>query len=81
MHNIKKQNNNLSVCCVLQLALLSHNCVPNTSHSVGSDYKCRVRTTVAVKKGDELFSTYTHTLLPTYARREHLKLSKYFDCQ
>ncbi|XP_059471579.1 SET domain-containing protein SmydA-8 isoform X1 [Neocloeon triangulifer] len=64
-----------------QFALLSHNCVPNTAHSIGADYKVRVRTTVPVKKGDELFITYTHTLQPTYARRQHLKLSKYFDCE
>ncbi|XP_059471580.1 uncharacterized protein LOC132194369 isoform X2 [Neocloeon triangulifer] len=64
-----------------KFALLSHNCVPNTAHSIGADYKVRVRTTVPVKKGDELFITYTHTLQPTYARRQHLKLSKYFDCE
>ncbi|PSN52135.1 hypothetical protein C0J52_04306 [Blattella germanica] len=74
-----------------QTAIMSHNCVPNTSHCiVGSEdnrqvimhFLCRLilRTTVKIEKGAEIFTTYTHTLNPTLLRREHLKQSKFFDC-
>lgn len=43
---------------------------------------CRVevRTAVAVTKGATLFTSYAHTLDPTLLRREHLHLSKFFEC-
>jgi hypothetical protein len=64
-----------------QLALLAHSCVPNTTHSIDKDFRVRVRTTIRVAKGQPLYTTYTHTLHPTYTRREHLRLSKYFECK
>lgn len=65
-----------------QTAIMSHNCVPNTSHCIITSENNRLvlRTTVKVEKGSELFTTYTHTLNPTLLRREHLKQSKFFDC-
>lgn len=39
-----------------------------------------VRAAVDVKKGEELYSSYTYSLWPTLVRREFLRESKYFDC-
>ncbi|XP_011506599.1 PREDICTED: uncharacterized protein LOC105369055 [Ceratosolen solmsi marchali] len=39
-----------------------------------------LRTAVKVSAGQELFSSYTHALLPTMLRREYLLESKYFVC-
>ncbi|XP_069699600.1 SET domain-containing protein SmydA-8 [Periplaneta americana] len=65
-----------------QTAILSHSCVPNTSHCIINveDNRLILRTTVKVERGTELHTTYTHTLNPTLLRREHLKQCKYFDC-
>ncbi|CAH0392289.1 unnamed protein product [Bemisia tabaci] len=63
-------------------ALMSHNCVSNTCHSIvpSKNYKLILRATVDVKKGEELFTSYTQSLLPTMVRRENLLDSKYFHC-
>lgn len=45
-----------------------------------SDFRAFVRATVKVQSGQELFSSYTHSLAPTLSRREILKAAKYFDC-
>lgn len=63
-------------------AIMSHNCVANTTHSVlpTDNYRITVRTTTPVKKGQDLFSSYTFSLHPTLVRRANLAYSKYFDC-
>lgn len=43
-------------------------------------FSVTVRAAVDVKKGDELYSSYTYSLWPTLVRREYLKESKHFDC-
>ncbi|KAF2901270.1 hypothetical protein ILUMI_04907 [Ignelater luminosus] len=74
-------------CLFPKLAILSHNCVSNISHSIvctGSgddqDFSVTVRAATKVCEGDELFSSYTYSFWPTLTRREFLKESKYFDC-
>ncbi|KAF5304563.1 hypothetical protein FQA39_LY09614 [Lamprigera yunnana] len=71
-------------CLFPQLAILSHNCVPNIVHTITEvDTDCFgvvVRAAVDVKKGDELFSSYTYVLWPSIIRRQYLKDSKYFNC-
>ena len=63
------------------VALMNHSCVSNTCHSISpSDYRIRLRTTVQVPPGGELYGSYTHSLLPTMLRREHLLEGKYFAC-
>lgn len=42
--------------------------------------RIRLRTTVKVPAGGELHACYTHSLLPTILRREHLLEGKYFAC-
>ncbi|KAK9505377.1 hypothetical protein O3M35_009451 [Rhynocoris fuscipes] len=64
------------------LAILSHNCVANTTHSKipGTNFKMVVRTTTEVKQGEELFSSYTKSTDPTLVRRMKLSATKYFNC-
>ncbi|CAD6216292.1 GSCOCG00004443001-RA-CDS [Cotesia congregata] len=63
------------------VAIMSHSCISNTSHSVCSnDFKVILRTTVKVPKGKELYGSYTHSLLPTLMRRENLLEGKHFSC-
>lgn len=75
-------------CLYPKLAILSHNCVSNITHSIDytktgneDDYKVTVRAAVKLKEGDELYSSYTYSLWPTIVRRAYLKESKFFDCQ
>ncbi|CAH1406319.1 unnamed protein product [Nezara viridula] len=65
-----------------RMALLNHNCIANTTHSVFLDknYRLQLRTTVDTKSGCELFSSYTSSLQPTIVRRARLRECKYFDC-
>ncbi|XP_015126926.1 SET domain-containing protein SmydA-8 [Diachasma alloeum] len=63
------------------VALMNHSCVSNTSHCVQTDdYGVRLRTTVRVPKNGELLGSYTHSLLPTMLRQEHLLVGKHFQC-
>ncbi|EZA57735.1 SET domain-containing protein SmydA-8 isoform X1 [Ooceraea biroi] len=63
------------------VAMMNHSCVSNTSHSISPiDYKMRLRTTLKIPAGGELHASYTHSLLPTMLRREHLLEGKHFAC-
>lgn len=63
------------------VAMMNHSCVSNTCHSISSlDFRVRLRTTVKVPPGGELYGSYTHSLLPTMLRREQLLGGKYFAC-
>lgn len=43
-------------------------------------YRIRLRTTLKIPAGGELYASYTHSLLPTILRREHLLEGKHFAC-
>lgn len=43
-------------------------------------YRIRLRTTLKIPTGGELYASYTHSLLPTMLRREHLLEGKNFAC-
>lgn len=63
------------------VAMMNHSCVSNTSHSISpNDYRIRLRTTLKIPAGGELYASYTHSLLPTMLRREHLLEGKHFAC-
>ncbi|XP_048266727.1 SET domain-containing protein SmydA-8 [Bombus terrestris] len=63
------------------VALMNHSCISNTCHSISpTDYRVRLRTTLKIPAGGELYGSYTHSLLPTLLRREHLLEGKYFAC-
>ncbi|XP_065173642.1 SET domain-containing protein SmydA-8-like [Atheta coriaria] len=67
-------------CLYPNLAILSHNCVANTTHTIFQDLKVQCRTSVPLKKDQELYSSYAYTILPTLVRRAYLEESKYFLC-
>ncbi|XP_031629663.1 SET domain-containing protein SmydA-8-like isoform X2 [Contarinia nasturtii] len=64
-------------------AVLAHSCVPNTTHSIlpSKDYKLVMRTSINVKEGEELLTTYTHILSGTRERQNNLKKGKFFICK
>ncbi|VVC87245.1 unnamed protein product [Leptidea sinapis] len=65
-----------------QLAVAAHSCVPNIAHTIlYNNYEVQVRAAIPIKAGDILYISYTHALSPTIVRREHLRESKYFDCE
>lgn len=40
-----------------------------------------VRASTKINERQELFATYTHSLLPTMLRRDNLREGKFFDCE
>lgn len=66
-----------------KLAILAHNCVPNTMHTIYTteDYKMVARTTVDVEEGQDLYSTYTYVAYGTVQRQFYLREGKYFTCR
>ncbi|KAJ1521110.1 hypothetical protein ONE63_002812 [Megalurothrips usitatus] len=76
----------MALCLYPATSVLAHNCVANTVHSItptnekGERYRLVVRTGVAVAAGGMLCTSYAHSLDPTMLRREHLGLSKFFEC-
>ncbi|KAG5674227.1 hypothetical protein PVAND_004207 [Polypedilum vanderplanki] len=69
-------------CLYPRLAILSHSCTPNTTHAIhpSDNYSLKVRATVAIEKGSQLFSCYTYTQKGTLDRQQHLMEGKYFQC-
>ncbi|XP_041981849.1 SET domain-containing protein SmydA-8 isoform X2 [Aricia agestis] len=63
--------------------LLAHACAPTTTHTDAERARGRpltVRAAVAHKPGDLITLCYAYTLQGTLKRREHLRLSKFFEC-
>lgn len=62
------------------VALMAHECISNTHHSITDDNRMIVRNVIPLKKGDMITTTYTHTLEGTLDRRRHVRQSKLFEC-
>ncbi|CAH0564025.1 unnamed protein product [Brassicogethes aeneus] len=64
-------------------SLVEHNCVPNTSQCIDekNNFLVTFRAALPIEKDAHITSIYTHILWGTYARRQHLKKTKYFDCR
>lgn len=61
--------------------LMSHDCVPNTSHSdEEKDYKLTVRASSCIAENHPITLSYAYTLQSTLKRREHLLENKFFEC-
>ncbi|CAH2044304.1 unnamed protein product, partial [Iphiclides podalirius] len=63
--------------------LLAHDCTPTTTHTDSERRAGRpitVRASVPHKAGELITLCYAYTLQGTLKRREHIKLSKFFDC-
>lgn len=62
--------------------LLSHDCVPNTTHTDHPQtYQMTIRTARTVAKGKPITLSYAYTLQGTLKRRQHLQEGKFFWCQ
>lgn len=70
-------------CLYPKLAIFSHSCIPNLTHSITVDgtYHMTCRAAVDVPEGGTLNTTYSYTLWGTAKRQEHLKKGKYFVCK
>ncbi|XP_050347758.1 uncharacterized protein LOC126771738 isoform X2 [Nymphalis io] len=63
--------------------LLAHDCTPSTTHTDAEGRSTRpltVRASIPHKAGDIISLCYAYTLQGTLKRREHLRLSKFFEC-
>ncbi|CAF4877795.1 unnamed protein product [Pieris macdunnoughi] len=63
--------------------LLAHDCTPSTTHTDAERAPGRpltVRASVAHRAGDLVSLCYAYTLQGTLKRREHIRLSKFFEC-
>ncbi|KAL7038669.1 hypothetical protein ACKWTF_009650 [Chironomus riparius] len=61
-------------------AVMNHNCIPNTYY-VYNDHKIMiVKSSKLIKKGEQIFNSYTKLLWGTLQRRVHLGYSKNFLC-
>ncbi|XP_050677124.1 SET domain-containing protein SmydA-8-like isoform X2 [Leptidea sinapis] len=63
--------------------LLAHDCTPSTTHTDAERSAGRpltVRAAVPHRAGDVISLCYAYTLQGTLKRREHIRLSKFFEC-
>ncbi|CAK1555495.1 unnamed protein product [Leptosia nina] len=63
--------------------LLAHDCTPTTTHTDSEKAPGRpltVRASISHKAGDVISLCYAYTLQGTLKRREHILLSKFFEC-
>uniref|UniRef100_A0ABD2W0K5 SET domain-containing protein n=1 Tax=Trichogramma kaykai TaxID=54128 RepID=A0ABD2W0K5_9HYME len=83
-HEIRTSRGFLARGLYPRVSIMNHSCVSNTAHSCdpapGADFRVQLRAAVRVAAGTELTGSYTHALLPTMLRRQHLAEGKYFDC-
>lgn len=71
------------ICGVYRDAgLMCHDCVPNTHHAISmmDDHKMIVRSSIPIRKGEMITTSYADQLYGTRERRGFLKETKYFDC-
>ncbi|XP_072944592.1 SET domain-containing protein SmydA-8-like [Epargyreus clarus] len=61
--------------------LLAHDCTPSTAHTDSDSGRAlAVRAALPHRRGDLVSLCYAYTLQGTLKRREHIKVSKFFDC-
>eukprot|EP00092_Neocalanus_flemingeri_P007671 GFUD01008283.1.p1 GENE.GFUD01008283.1~~GFUD01008283.1.p1 ORF type:complete len:508 (+),score=99.99 GFUD01008283.1:66-1589(+) len=63
-----------------RVALLNHNCVPNSRLIFRADYSLQVRASVDIKKGSSVFISYTPPFFSLLARMNILQRGKQFLC-
>ncbi|XP_055914097.1 SET domain-containing protein SmydA-8 isoform X2 [Eupeodes corollae] len=62
--------------------LLSHDCVPNTSHTDHPEtFSIMLRTSKRIKKNEPITLSYAYTLQGTFKRRDFMHAGKLFWCQ
>ena len=60
--------------------LVEHNCIPTAHRVFGEDLSMTLRAAVPIPKDEHISITYTDSLWPTTERRNHLMMTKYFEC-
>ena len=60
--------------------LVEHDCVPTSHKSFGEDLDLNLRAAIDIKKDQHISISYTDSLWPTVERRNHLMITKYFEC-
>lgn len=60
---------------------MNHNCVPNMRYTYDKDSVMAVRAASLIRKGEQIFNSYTKFLWGTQQRRVHLAYSKNFLCK
>ncbi|XP_068215548.1 SET domain-containing protein SmydA-8-like [Palaemon carinicauda] len=63
-----------------KLAMMAHDCSPNTETVYDRTMKGTVRSTVFIPKGASITTTYANLILNTMPRRWNLLRAKYFEC-
>ncbi|XP_068215601.1 SET domain-containing protein SmydA-8-like [Palaemon carinicauda] len=63
-----------------RMAMLAHDCCPNTQCIFDSDMRAIVRSTVPIPKGAPITMCYTNIICNTIGRRQDLLISKFFEC-
>ncbi|XP_065220314.1 SET domain-containing protein SmydA-8-like isoform X2 [Planococcus citri] len=62
-------------------SMLEHSCVPNCSKTFLNDGSLLIRATRPIKRGEHISICYTDPLWSTINRKEHLMLTKFFNCE
>lgn len=62
-------------------AVMNHNCVPNIRYAYEGNSIMAVRASKLIRKGEQIFNSYTKFLWATLQRRVHLAYSKSFLCK
>lgn len=60
---------------------MAHSCLANTKHVFEDDLTVVFIATVKIPKGTSITTNYTQVLWNTMARRQHLKMLKFFLCE
>lgn len=59
---------------------MNHNCIPNTFYVYDDNKVMNVKASKLIRKGEQIFNSYTKLLWGTQQRRVHLAYSKNFLC-
>lgn len=62
-------------------SLANHSCLPNSMHLYDENQTMIFKAAVEIKKGQEIFTSYTRLLWGTPTRRYHLSVTKKFGCK
>lgn len=85
IHFLLTRTNNLGFTYLQGLfplaALANHNCTPNTRYSYDDNKIMTLKASKLIRKGEQIFNSYTKVLWGTLQRRVHLAYSKNFLCK
>lgn len=62
------------------VCLMNHNCVPNIRRDIDNNFRYKVASSRPIKKGEQIYISYTQLLWGTNSRRLQIMISKQFLC-